>query len=412
MKKKIIVVIAIICILLAGFLVGTGFQKRTDVVLFDYSVSEDGTTITLNVGVPTSVGYIRGFKDNGGGVKPHYLTFYSTFGGINSSLGAKSSYVLDISPDDTAIYFNREGDGYEIVLAKNEETGQWLKPGKMGNSQNLTFRATILEIKDTYYLVEPVEGSQELKSSDQITVPMKNLDSSLEPELGDIIEINYNGEIAESYPAHITEVYSIKVVKEAEKWDLIPMVMVNGEIYLDTGHESTVEARCGMMDGEITSTVDGTEKPTKDNESNFGTGYGYQFGSQEGLIEIYMNDKWWVFATEKVLASSELMIDPVAPVTIKNIFTGEKAPLTVNEDIRVISDLILGDSWNAEGTTDCLSNIEITINGETYLYHSDCGTFNDNVKRQYLSLDDTTKEKINAMIEEHISLTETEIPVE
>ena len=190
MKKKIIVVIAIICILLAGFLVGTGFQKRTDVVLFDYSVSEDGTTITLNVGVPTSVGYIRGFKDNGGGVKPHYLTFYSTFGGINSSLGAKSSYVLDISPDDTAIYFNREGDGYEIVLAKDEETGQWLKPGKMGNSQNLTFRATILEIKDTYYLVEPVEGSQELKSSDQITVPMKNLDSSLEPELGDIIEIN------------------------------------------------------------------------------------------------------------------------------------------------------------------------------------------------------------------------------
>ena len=134
MKKKIIVVIAIICILLAGFLVGTGFQKRTDVVLFDYSVSEDGTTITLNVGVPTSVGYIRGFKDNGGGVKPHYLTFYSTFGGINSSLGAKSSYVLDISPDDTAIYFNREGDGYEIVLAKDEETGQWLKPGKMGNS--------------------------------------------------------------------------------------------------------------------------------------------------------------------------------------------------------------------------------------------------------------------------------------
>ena len=68
---------------------------------------------------------------------------------------------------------------------------------------------------------------------------------------------------------------------------------------MDTGHESTVEARCGMMDGEITSTVDGTEQPTKDNESNFGTGYGYQYGTHEGLIEIYMNDKWWVFATEK-----------------------------------------------------------------------------------------------------------------
>ena len=41
--------------------------------------------------------------------------------------------------------------------------------------------------------------------------------------------------------------------------------MVNGELYIDTGHESTVEARCGVMDGEITSEVDGSEKPTKDN---------------------------------------------------------------------------------------------------------------------------------------------------
>ena len=128
MKKKIIVVIAIICILLAGFLVGTGFQKRTDVVLFDYSVSEDGTTITLNVGVPTSVGYIRGFKDNGGGVKPHYLTFYSTFGGLNSSFGAKHEFELELAETDTEIYFNRPDGGYELVLQKNVDTGEWEWP--------------------------------------------------------------------------------------------------------------------------------------------------------------------------------------------------------------------------------------------------------------------------------------------
>ena len=304
MKKKIIAVITIICILIGGFLVGTGFQKRTDVVLFDYAVSEDGTAITMNVGVPTSVGYIRGFKDNGGGVKPHYLTFYSTFGGINSSLGAKSTYVLEISPDDTEIYFNCTGGGYEIVLEKDEETGQWIKPTQIGNSQNITFQAIILDIYDSYYLVEPIEGSQKLKSSDQIIVPMKNLDPSLEPEAGDIIEITYDGSIAESYPAQITEVYSIKVIQEAneesEKWAMIPMVMVNGELYLTTGYEATNDRECGIMDGEITSTVDGTEKPTKDNESNFGAGYGYQYGSQEGTIEIYMNDKWWIYATEEV----------------------------------------------------------------------------------------------------------------
>ena len=188
---------------------------------------------------------------------------------------------------------------------------------------------------------------------------MKNIGTAPQPNVGDIIKIAYNGEIAESYPAQITEVYGIKVVKEAEQWDLIPMVMVNGELYIDTGHESTVEARCGVMDGEITSEVDGSEKPTKDNQSNFGTGYGYQYGSQEGIIEINMNEKWWVFATEKVLASSEL-----------------------------------------------------TINEETYKYHSDCGTFNDNVNQNYLSLDDERKTVVNAIFAEYISLTATEVPAE
>ena len=35
-----------------------------------------------------------------------------------------------------------------------------------------------------------------------------------------------------------------------------------------------MDARCGTMDGEITSTVDGTEIPTEDNQSNFGSGFG------------------------------------------------------------------------------------------------------------------------------------------
>lgn len=164
------------------------------------------------------------------------------------------------------------------------------------------FQAKILEIFDSYYLVEPVEGSPELRSSDRIEVKMEHLDPSLEPEVGEIIEIIHSGEIMESDPARLQDVYSIRVAKEEEQeqWDLIPMVMVDGKLYLDTGVESSVEARCGVMDGEITSSVDGTQKPTKDGESNFGTGYEYQYGPQEGTIEIFMNEKWWVFATEEV----------------------------------------------------------------------------------------------------------------
>ena len=76
-----------------------------------------------------------------------------------------------------------------------------------------TFQAVILEIHDSYYLVEPGEGSAELNSADQITVPMKNMNLSPEPEVGDILEIEYDGAIAESYPAQITNVYSISVVE-------------------------------------------------------------------------------------------------------------------------------------------------------------------------------------------------------
>ena len=130
MRKKRIAVISIliVAVLIMAYLIGTGFRKRTDVVLFDYSVAEDGTAISLGVQVPTSMGYIRGFKDKGGGVKPHYLTFYSTFGGLNNSFGTVNTFVLELEPDDTEIYFNRANGGYELVLQKDADTGEWVRP--------------------------------------------------------------------------------------------------------------------------------------------------------------------------------------------------------------------------------------------------------------------------------------------
>lgn len=129
-KKKVVLIIAIIVALIVSFLIGTGFMKRSDVALGAYSVSDDGSEITLNVGVMSSMGYIRNFKDNGGGVKPHYLTFYSTFGGLNSSFGAVNSFVLELAKEDTEIYFNRSNSGYELVLVKNVDTGEWERPVK------------------------------------------------------------------------------------------------------------------------------------------------------------------------------------------------------------------------------------------------------------------------------------------
>ena len=130
MKKKtiVLVTIAVLFALLVSFFIGSGFQKRTDVALYDYSLSENGEELTFYAHVSSSMGYIRGFTDKGGGVKPHYLTFYATFGGFNSSFGAKNQFTLEVDENDTEIYFNRANGGYELVLQKDTETGEWARP--------------------------------------------------------------------------------------------------------------------------------------------------------------------------------------------------------------------------------------------------------------------------------------------
>lgn len=64
-----------------------------------------------------------------------------------------------------------------------------------------------------------------------------------------------------------------------------PCVMVDGIIYKDTGYVSSMPG-CGNMDGEITSTVDETDLPEENNQSNFGSGYQYQRSSEGQLIVV------------------------------------------------------------------------------------------------------------------------------
>ena len=239
----------------------------------------------------------------GSGMIDNRVTIYDYANGASYELYDRGCF-------DFTLRFN-EADGYLYVDKKKYNTDELVETGRLvfknnciqiegfSNEAHQVFQAEILEIHGGNYLVKPVEGSWELNSADRIEVPIRNAHPSPEPEIGDVIEIEYSGEILETYPAQIADVYGIKIIKEAETWDLIPMVMVNGTLYLDTGHESKIEARCGVMDGEITSQVDGSKQPTVDDQSNFGTGYGYQYGATEGTIELFMNGKWWIFATEE-----------------------------------------------------------------------------------------------------------------
>ncbi len=239
----------------------------------------------------------------GSGMIDNRVTIYDYANGASYELSDRGYF-------DFTLRFH-EADGYLYVDKRKYNTDELVETGRLvfknhciqiegfSNEAHQVFQAEILEIHGGHYLVKPVEGSWELNSADRIEVPIRNVHPSPEPEIGDVIEIEYSGEILETYPARIADVYGIKVIKETETWDLIPMVMVNGTLYLDTGHESKIEARCGVMDGEITSQVDGSKQPTVDDQSNFGTGYGYQYGTTEGTIELFMNGKWWIFATEE-----------------------------------------------------------------------------------------------------------------
>ena len=239
----------------------------------------------------------------GSGMIDNRVIIYDYANGVSYELSDRGCF-------DFTLRFN-EADGYLYVDKRKYNTDELVETGRLvfknntiqiegfSNEAHQVFQAEILEIHGGHYLVKPVEGSWELNSADRIEVPVRNAHPSPEPEIGDVIEIEYSGEILETYPARIADVYGIKIIKEAETWDLIPMVMVNGTLYLDTGHESKIEARCGVMDGEITSQVDGNKQPSVDDQSNFGTGYGYQYGATEGTIELFMNGKWWIFATEE-----------------------------------------------------------------------------------------------------------------
>ncbi len=75
------------------------------------------------------------------------------------------------------------------------------------NVELVTFNALVIENKGASLLVNPVEGSSELNSSDKILVrvPVDNatLKDLSEFTVGSTVKITYDGMIMESYPAQI-----------------------------------------------------------------------------------------------------------------------------------------------------------------------------------------------------------------
>ncbi len=95
-------------------------------------------------------------------------------------------------------------------------------------AENATFEALILEVSEGSLLVQPVEDAAESRSASQIAVSTKGIgeEGSVEylktAQAGDTVSISYNGEIAESFPAQIAQVYAISLVERAPEQPALP----------------------------------------------------------------------------------------------------------------------------------------------------------------------------------------------
>lgn len=155
-----------------------------------------------------------------------------------------------------------------------------------------------------------------------------------------------------------------------------PMVKVDGTTYADTGYENAM-VTCGTADGEIKTTVDGKSMPENDDESNFGTGYGYQVW-ENGYINVEIEGRWILFRDVELKEDGQIP-KWVAHFTAKVLQTEENSIMveaTEIEDGFYFKDLLtkpislpidnLKNEKDGKTTTEGLENktVEVYFGGE------------------------------------------------
>ena len=113
------------------------------------------------------------------------------------------------------------------------------------------------------------------------------------------------------------------------------LLMVDDALYYCIGLPSKEVAKCGVMDGEIETSVDEGEIPTQNNQSNFGTGYGWQ-RTRHNEVEVYMpyngEKQWMRFVKEGTIPGETefdenavlVDTDAIFSITIRNGSNGEE----------------------------------------------------------------------------------------
>lgn len=134
----------------------------------------------------------------------------------NSAVDSSSDAWILNGLGEVIVYYDQSNHVAEVEVRISDES----------TPDRITFEAEVLEFYDGYILVKP-EPSWAFNSADRIEVPLMNMDPALEPQVGDIIEVSYSGEILETYPARLKEVYSIRVIAETTKLTLDDVIILS-----------------------------------------------------------------------------------------------------------------------------------------------------------------------------------------
>lgn len=100
-------------------------EPRTDVLLRNYTVAEDGRSITLETDLASSAGYLQ-TVDVQEREDALYLTFHGTRG-INNARGARDSFPVSLPEGCGAVYVWGQGGEFHLMLQR-DNAGQWRKP--------------------------------------------------------------------------------------------------------------------------------------------------------------------------------------------------------------------------------------------------------------------------------------------
>ena len=91
------------------------------------------------------------------------------------------------------------------------------RSNKETDTTEYQFKATVIEVSEEYLLVEPEEGSRAYAFSDKYRVGIKDNPSWPIPQVGDLVNLVYNGFAHASYPAEIPYPYRVEIIEVADE---------------------------------------------------------------------------------------------------------------------------------------------------------------------------------------------------